>query len=408
MKKYTSTNKCRISGNNTKKILNLGIQPLANSLKKTKKNKELKVRLSISYCAESSLLQLDQTVNKNILFDKYVWVTGTGKMTREYADIFFKRINRLNKLEKSDLILEIASNDGTFLKPFINSGFNNVLGVDPAKNIAKIANKNGIKTINDYWNTNFAKKLVRRHGPAKFIFARNVIPHVSNLQDVIKGIKYSLNTKGIGAIEFHDASHIQKKLQYDSIYHEHLCYFSIKSISYLLKKYDLYPFEIFNSPINSGNRLIIFSNKPYIISKRLKKLIEDEKENKVNTLNSWINFANKAKEHKLQFINLLKQNRNLVVVGFGSSARSQTLLNYCNIDNSLISAIIDNNKLKQGFYTPGTNIPIVNINSGLKLKPNIIVILAWNFKNEIIQLCRSKGFKGKFILPLPNKPKVIS
>ncbi len=406
LNKYTTIKKCRISNNTLEPILNLGIQPLANSLKKNKNKKEFKVKLSISYCRKSSLLQLDQTVNKNLLFDKYVWVTGTGQMTKDYANIFFNKLSKITNISKNDTIIEIASNDGTFLKPFIKNNFKKVIGVDPAKNIAKIANKKNIKTLNNYWTFSFAKKISLKYGKAKLIFARNVIPHVSNLKDVIKGIHYSLDEKGIGAIEYHDAGKILEKLQYDSIYHEHLCYFSVKSISYLLNSYNLHPFHIIESPINAGNKLILFSKIKKKYSQSLKSVIIKEKNKKLNTLNQWRQFAKKTIEHKNLLNNLIDKYKHKVIIGFGSSARSQTLLNYCNINNNKIRAIIDNNKLKQGLYTPGTNIKIISLEEGMKLKPDIIIILAWNFSKEIKDISRSFGFKGKFIIPFPL-PRII-
>ena len=403
-KKVTNIRKCRISGGKLINVFHLGKQPLANSFIKKYNSKESKFDLSTSYCSKSFLFQLNQTVNKNLLFDKYLWVSGTGEITIKYADLFCKRIINKVDLDYDDLILEIASNDGTFLSPFIKKGFNKVIGIDPAKNIAKIANNKKIKTLNKYWNFENSKKIKKKYGYAKVVIARNVIPHVSNLIDFIKGIEYIMDENGIGAIEFHDASHIQSELQYDSIYHEHLCYFSLKSISYLLNKFYLYPFDLDESPINAGNKLIFFSKKKKNISKNLSKARRNEVIYNVNSLNSWKLFAKKSIEHKEKIISLIHNFQNKKIIGFGSSARSQTLLNFCGINYNYIDAIIDNNKLKHGLYTPGTGIPIVNFKKGMLLKPDLIIILAWNFKNEILNLCKSVGFKGQFIIPFPNSP----
>tara|TARA_B100000575_G_scaffold294581_1_gene311757 strand:- start:8384 stop:9613 length:1230 start_codon:yes stop_codon:yes gene_type:complete len=398
---------CRISNNKKFKILDLGLQPLANSLKKKPKLKEKKFRLSLSYCKKSKLLQLDQTINKKLLFDSYVWVTGTAKLTKEYAEDFCNIVIRKTNLKKNDLILEIASNDGTFLIPFIKKGFKKVIGVDPAKNIAKIANKNQIQTINDYWNFNFSKKINTKYGKSKLIFARNVIPHVSDLDSVIRGIQNSLDNDGVGAIEFHDATEIYRGLQYDSIYHEHLCYFSLNSFNFLIEKYNLFSFDVIKSPINAGNKLVFFSKNKIKHTNNYKKQLQIEKKYKINNLNTWMQFSKNCINHKKNFRKLMAKLKNKKIIGYGSSARSQTFLNYANINFKYIRAIIDNNPLKQKLYTPGTNIPIVDFKTGISLEPDYIIILAWNFRKEIVNSCRENGYKNKFIIPFPNKISIL-
>ena len=179
---------CRISGSKElNSIIDLGKQPLANSLKKTVDENELKYPLSISFCPKSFLVQLDQTINKNILFDDYIWLTGTSISAKNYAQTFSENVvNKLN-ISKSEFIVEIASNDGTFLKSFFNKGYKNILGIDPASNLADIANKNGIPTLPEYMNSDTANNIVSKYQKAKIVIARNVIPHVSDILEVIKG-----------------------------------------------------------------------------------------------------------------------------------------------------------------------------------------------------------------------------
>ena len=341
------------------------------------------------------------------MFDHYVWVTGTASATKEYSNVFAERVILNTGINKQDLIIEIASNDGTFLKPFIKKGFKNSLGIDPARNIASIANKDGVKTLHKFWNSSLATKIISDYGAAKIIFARNVIPHVSELLDVIKGIQICLSNSGTGIIEFHYSGKILKELQYDSIYHEHLCYFSIKSMTYLLNKFSLYPFHIETSPISGGARVIYFSKSVKEESNELKKEIEKEKKNKINELETWRGFAERVISHKektLQMINDLDQK---VILGFGSSARSQTYLNFCKIDNRQLCAIVDNNPLKEGMYAPGSSIPIVSLQKGLSMNPDVIFVLAWNFLDEIMSECINSGYQGEFLVPFPNEPHYL-
>ena len=406
---YSSIKECRISqSKDLINVLDLGLQPLANSLKKKQFDEESKYPLTLSFCEKSSLLQLNETIKKEILFDSYVRVTSTSLTAKNYSEKFYDNINQNIQLNKeNDLIIEIASNDGTFLKPFIRNGFKKVLGVDPAQNISELANKNNIKTINDYWSKDFADDLKKNYGNAKLVFARKVIPHVSELHSVVSGVESILDENGVGIFEIHDANIIFNELHYDSVYHEHLCYFTLKSITYLLNKFNLYPFEIKRSPISGGSFVIYFSKKKQPQSKNLELAIANEENTKINNAKSWINFATKVDKHKKEINQIISNFSEKKIIGFGSSARSQTFLNFCGFDNKNLDLIIDNNPLKQNLYSPGTNIKIVNLEMGIKSKPDAIFILAWNFKDEIIQECKSAGYQGSFIIPFPSTPKII-
>jgi len=403
-KKYEIITRCRISKSELIDVLYFGEQPLANSLKNYQKNSEEKFPLSISFCEESSLLQLNETVDKEVLFDHYVWVTGTSKTTQRYANAFADRLISNLDLKQEDFIIEIASNDGTFLNPFLTKDYKNVLGVDPAKNIAEIANRNGINTLQEFWSSSLANQIVADSGQAKVLFARNVIPHVSELLDVMKGIKFVLKDDGVGIIEFHDAGIILKELHFDGIYHEHLCYFSIESMTYLLNRFALHPFHIEKSPISGGSRVIYFSKAKRQKTPDLQEAVIEENSNKVNKLSSWKDFAKRTITHRKETLDILESLNGKTIIGFGSSARSQTYLNYCGINSEKINAIIDNNPLKQGMYAPGSSIPIVDFEQGMKLNPDLIFILAWNFRDEIVKQCNMYGYTGDFLVPFPNKP----
>ena len=403
-KKYEIITRCRISKSELIDVLHLGEQPLANSLKNNQKNSEEKFPLSISFCEDSSLLQLNETVDKEVLFDHYVWVTGTSKTTQRYANVFADRLISNLDLKQEDFIIEIASNDGTFLNPFLTKGYKNVLGVDPAKNIAEIANQSGINTLPEFWNSSLANQIVSDNGFAKVVFARNVMPHVSELLDVMAGIELILRKDGVGVIEFHDAGKILEELHYDSIYHEHLCYFSIQSMTYLLDRFALHPFHIEKSPISGGSKVIYFSKEKRQKSPELREAVIEENSNQVNELSSWQDFSKRTIKHRKETLDILESLNGKTIIGFGSSARSQTYLNYCGINSEQINAIIDNNPLKQGMYAPGSSIPIVDFEQGMALNPDLIFILAWNFRDEIVKQCKMYGYTGDFLVPFPNEP----
>jgi SAM-dependent methyltransferase len=403
------THHCRIcESDKLVTILELGDQPLANALKKTSTADEEQFPLTLMYCPDCSLVQLRETVDKEILFSNYTWVTGTSPTTRDYAKLFSQRVVEIEKPDVGDLIVEIASNDGTLLLPFIENGYQNVLGIDPAKNIVKIANERGVRTQDKFWSKQVAEETIVEFGQAKVVIARNVIPHVSELQDVISGIQHVLRDDGVGIIEFHDAGQILEELHYDSIYHEHLCYFSIKSISHLLGIYDLFPFHLDISPISGGSYVIYFSKGKRRQSDAYERLQKKESSLCVNEAQAWTEFADLACEHRRKTVDIVESLSSKTILGFGASARSSTYLNFCGFDIDQMIAIIDNNPMKQGMYSPGTAIPIVPFEKGFEMNPDLILILAWNFKDEIVKVCRTRGYKGQFLVPFPHTPYFLN
>ncbi|MFA6217310.1 MAG: class I SAM-dependent methyltransferase [Candidatus Omnitrophota bacterium] len=407
-----SITRCRICKSGLiKTFLDLGAQPPANTLRKNLSRELPKFALALCRCAHCTTIQLTQTVNPELLFKHYVWVTGTSATAKEYAGIFFQAAKKHLKSHKP-FVVEIASNDGTFLKAFREQGCK-VQGIDPAENIASLARKQGIPTQAEFFNETVAHKIVATQGAADFVFARNVIPHVALIHEVIAGIKCCLGCEGVGAIEFHYAQEIVNGLQYDSIYHEHLFYFSLKSIMFLLRQHGLAVYDLMKSPISGGSLVVYFTHddKKKAHSKGLKQKILCEKEIGLNTLTLWKAFARDCLAHRKKLTKLLDAEfkTGKTIIGYGASARSSTLLNYCAINNEYLVCIADQNPLKHNTYTAGTNILIVSPQEAFALKPDTIVLLAWNFKSEILALLKNKyHFHGKIIIPLPHEPYTIS
>lgn len=407
-KDHNTISSCRGCGSvRLQPVLDLGCQPLANALKKSLEASEKSFPLTISFCENCCLIQINETVKKEILFDQYVWVTGTSDVAKTYAQTFFQQVAAVAGLTKQDLVIEIASNDGTFLVPFVKNE-HRCIGIEPAKNIAQIARQNGVPTWDKYWSEETATIVSKEYGAAKVVFARNVIPHVSDLHGVIAGIHAVLDEEGVGIVEFHDGGVILKELHYDSIYHEHLSYFTLKSMSNLLEYHKLFPFHLGFSPISGGSHVVYFSKKQRQETPSYKSSEQKEKNERVNDLATWLDFAKRANIHRDQTNAILKRIAGKLVVGFGASARSSTYLNFCQLTTGLLSAVIDNNKMKQGLFTAGTSIPIVSFGQGMALKPDVIFVLAWNFAAEIMNECDRRGFTGQYILPFPKEPRLVS
>lgn len=401
---------CRVCGDRRlQPFFNLGKQPLANALLKSSTEKETRYPLSLVWCGTCNLVQLNYTVKPEILFSKYFWVTGTSKAAKEFSEVFFRRLIKRTPHAKSRYVLEVASNDGTFLKPFQNSGFN-VLGMDPAKNIVEMAVRSGVPTKCAFWGEKAAKRLIKEKGVAHIIFARNVIAHVANTRDFAKGLAIAIDDDGVIAIEPHYAGSIQRECQYDSIYHEHLCYFTLKPLERLLRDVGLYIFDISESPISGGAIIVYASKKKRSISPIMKKYREAESKRGVNSLASWKKFAETAEEHGKRFLQLLRvinasKGR---VVGWGASARSSTLLNFSKIGPELISQIADKNSLKHALYIAGTHVRIDSPKNIMKCHPECVVILGWNFTKEITAELKNKfNYRGRILIPLPGMPKIV-
>lgn len=399
--------RCRVcGGRDLVEVLDLGSQPLANSLKDSADAPEARYPLRIGHCASCSLIQLLETVRKEILFETYVWVTGTASGTREYAEEFCRRARARSRVTEEDLVLEVASNDGTFLKPFKLAG-HPVLGVDPAANISEMARSNGVETVTAFFDRDIAARVLREHGPARLAIARNVIPHVSELHDVVAGIADVLAEDGTGIIEFHDAGKILSDLHYDSIYHEHLCYFSLGSMSHLLGMHGLAPFDLDRSPISGGSYVLYFSKDVRPASPALEDARAQEVARGVAGRQAWVGFAERTRQHRSDSLACIALHAGDTVVGFGASARSSTYLNYCGITSEDVAAVIDNNRLKQGRFTAGSSIPIVSFEEGVALNPAVMFVLGWNFLGEIRAQCAAAGYSGTYLVPFPGSPRFL-
>ena len=405
---YETIENCRIcSSKNIGEVLDLGDQPPANSLYKAN-NVPHSVPLRLMYCQDCSTVQLGEDVDPEYLFSQYLWVTGTSNTAIEYSYEFTKKaLSQIDEEIVQPYVVEIASNDGTFLKRFLENG-SKVLGVDPAKNIAELANKNGVPTNANFFTVELAKQLVNDEGEVDIAIARNVIPHVKEIHSVIEGMRKLLKDSGTGIIEFHNAGLILDELHYDYIYHEHLFYFTLKTITGLIHQHNMHVYDIIQSPISGGSWVVYFSKIEKAKSQVLVDIEQLEIEKDLNSYQRWIAFSDQVNQHAARLKEVVFQN-NEKIPAYGASARSSTLLNFCGITSEHISIVLDKNPLKDGLITAGSNIPIVSFEDGIKKIKNQkqILLLAWNFQDEIVKELREFDFKGEFIIPLPGDPYIL-
>lgn len=391
---------CRSCNNsNLSLILDLGDHAWCNNfITKEMIGKEKTYPLRMVHCNKCDLVQLDYTVPKETMFLDHTYVSGTTKtLAKHFYEVALEASAYLNK---DDYILDIGGNDGTNLSQYIKLGFYNVENVESAKNIAKLSNELGIKTYNTFFNEKFIddNNLEKKY---KLINASGVFFHLEELHSVIKGIKKSLTDDGIFVVQFMYLGDILKQLSFDSVYHEHLCYYSIKSLTNLLNSYGITIFDAYRSGIHGGSIIAKFcKNKFYKNSIRLEKLLSLDDD--LVTTDKLYNYQSKVKKWKNNFVNkinnIIKKGNKIYV--FGAPAKGNTLLTYCGLDKNIIDFVFEVNDMKCGLYTPVTHIPIIKENHKLIEDNSYIILLSWNFADEIIAKCQDLIDRGiKFILP---------
>ena len=401
--------RCRICNYRIKEIINLGkIALVGNFLKK--KIDQKKYNISLNYCLKCKHVQISEQLNPDLLFKNYLWETGISKSNILLIKKLLIKLKKLG-INKKSKILEIASNDGSFIK-ILKKKFNSfVIGVAPARNLAKKANSKKIFTINNYFNDKLSYFIKKKFNKFDFIFARNVIAHLNNPNHTFKGIENLLKDDGILILEVPHLLNIIKKNQYDNIFHEHVGFHSLKSIKDLCKINQLKVFdaEIIDSQGGSIRCYVCKNKSNRLNSRRMENILNLEKK---SNLFSGINlgkFKFKIKNHSkkmYQLIRNLKNKENKISL-YGASGKGQALIQFCKISNKLIDYTFDKSKLKQDRFTPGTNIIIKDPKYISRKKIDYLIILSWNIKDEIIK--QEKDFfkkGGKFIVPFPE-PKIL-
>ncbi len=411
VKKLTS---CRVCGNKTFfEALSLGSSPLANSfLKKADlKNEERYFPLALKLCNSCGLLQLADIVNPDLMFKNYLYVSSTSRSFVEHFEKFAQDINKRFHLGRNTLVVDIGSNDGILLKPLKKLGAK-TLGVDPAKNVVEIARKAGIETIADFFNERVARRILKKYGTAKIITAANVFAHTGNWDEFVKSAKILLSEDGVLIIEAPYLLDFIKKNLFDTVYHEHLSYVAINPLVKFFNKFGMIIFDVQKVSSHGGSIRVFIKNTkgPYKFKRRFNRFMKKEKINGLTLTTTYEKFSKKIEMNRkllVKMLSKLKDDGNKIV-GYGAPAKGNTLLNYFGIGPELLEFIVDDSKLKQNYYTPGTHILITSPDKLKKIKFNYLLILAWNFADSIIKnhsYLRRRGVK--FIIPVPV-PRVVN
>ena len=400
--------KCQVcNSNKLNLILDLGHQPLCDTLltKEMLNQPETTYPLRMFWCEECSLAQLDYCVDGSVVFHPdYPYRTGVTKELVEYLNSMSDSLTSKYNLKHDDLVVDLGSNDGTLLMGFKEHGMK-VLGVEPT-NIAKIANQNKIETVQKFFTADTANEIKTKYGEASMIIATNMFAHMASIGEVVSGIETLLKDDGVFVFENHYLLDVIQGGQFDTIYHEHLRTYSLKSLIKLFSYYDFTITDVERGSRYGGNiRVHVTKGKNRSVSENVTALLSIEEDSGLYKLETYRKFAERVKNAKKDFVNFLLKVKNdgKTVVGNSCPGRSVTLLNYYGVDVDLIPYIAEQpTSLKLGMFLPGKFIPIINNEILIKEQPDYVILLAWHYAEPIMKQLKIRGLKSNFVIPLPD------
>ena len=389
-------------------FVDLGMSPLSNAfLKKEMIDSEKKYPLCAYVCDNCFLVQIPEFEKPENIFDDYAYFSSYSSTWLQHAENYVNMIIKKFNFNEKNFVVEIASNDGYLLQFFKEKNIP-ILGIEPAVNVAKVAIEKEIPTITKFFSVNTANELRIEGKNPDLIIGNNVLAHVPNLNDFVQGLKILLKPNGVITLEFPHLLQLIQLNQFDTIYHEHFSYFSLTSLYQIFSSHNLNIFDVEELSTHGGSLRIFVkhsSNVLYEKKQSVSKMLQVEEEFGLKKIETYKNFSNKVKKTKdglRRFLeNVKKENKKIAC--YGAAAKGNTLLNYCDVKSDEIEYVVDKNPHKQGLLLPGTHIPIKTPEEIFQTKPDYVLILAWNLKDEImLQMEKIKTWGGKFVIPIPE------
>jgi SAM-dependent methyltransferase len=390
-------------------FVDLGKTPLSNSFLREEQlnNEENCYPLHAFVCENCYLVQLPVFESPEKIFGNYAYFSSYSDSwlthARNYTELMIQRFG----YGKNSLVIEIASNDG-YLLQYFRDKFIPVLGIEPAENVADLANKAGIRTIIKFFGVNTAIELASQDQKADLLIGNNVLAHVPDLNDFVRGIKMILKEDGVATLEFPHLVQLVSKNQFDTIYHEHFSYFSFITVTKVFAHHGLTLFDVEELATHGGSLRIYArhsEDKSKPVGEKVQELLNREKQAGITSMNYYLSFSQKVMDTKNKIKNFFHKAKaeEKKIAGYGAPAKGNTLLNYCGLGKEFIKFTVDKNPHKQGLYLPGTHIPILHPDTIRTSKPDYLLILPWNLKEEIMdQMSCIREWNGNFVVLIPE------
>lgn len=395
-------------GNGVREFLDLGRMSLANKFltgEEVARGEEDGYPLIVGFCRSCGHVQLTEHVAPPAMFDHYLYISSMSETLKNHLYDLVDTMVARRGLAAGSLVVDVGSNDGTLLSAFRGRGLR-ILGVDPAANLAALARKNGVETVTAYFGEDTARRLVAEHGPAALIMSTNSFPHIPDLQDFLKGVDVMLAPDGAMVIEAHYLRDFLEQNAFDTVYHEHVSYWALGPMMTLFARFGMEPVMAERLPLHHGQiRVTVRRKGAGAVDDSVARILAEERAIGLDRFETYEAFANKARTLKESLTGMLRKlaAEGRHVVGYGAPAKSSTLITFLGLGPDNLAYIADKSPLKQGRYTPGAHIPVVAPERLLIDQPDYVLLLAWNFAEEIMaQQAEYRRRGGRFILPIPE------
>jgi 2-polyprenyl-3-methyl-5-hydroxy-6-metoxy-1,4-benzoquinol methylase len=401
---------CRFCGTELRHtFIDLGMSPLSNSYLRREQLNQMEpfYPLHARVCHECFLVQLEEFESPENIFNDYAYFSSYSETWLRHAREYAEKMSARFRLGPQSQVVEIASNDGYLLQYFVAQGIP-VLGIEPAANVARVAEEKGVPTLTRFFGRELAEELTAKGGRADLLLGNNVLAHVPQLNDFVAGLKILLKPGGVVTMEFPHLVRLIRERQFDTIYHEHFSYFSFLTVEEVFARHRLTLFDVEELATHGGSLRVYarhFEDEGKQVTERVRELKEREHASGVRELQTYLDFSAEVEETKRALLSFLidARRRGKRVAGYGAPAKGNTLLNYCGVRTDFLDYTVDANPHKQGRFLPGTHIPIYPTDALKETRPDYVLILPWNLRDEIVrQHAYVREWGGRFLVPVPR------